>query len=261
RYDVTSSKTFSRLSDATIADQDDEELTSRAGIVYLFDNGVAPYAGYAESFLPSAGTDAEGNAFEPETARQYEVGVKYEPPGFDGIFTLALFDIQRDNFVGRDPDFVDFQTGRALSRGVEVEAFATLDNGLSVIANYNYLETDIEDHPNPDLVGKSAPQIPEHKASVWLDYDVQRGTLAGLGLGVGVRYQSSTYSDDLNTIKNPGVTLFDAAVYYQWDAYKLSVNVQNLEDDEHTAACFQRSSLLCSFGEGRSIRGTLKVRW
>ena len=261
RYDFTSSQTFSRLSDTRIADQDDEELTVRAGIVYLFNNGLAPYAGYSESFLPSAGADALGNAFEPETARQYEVGLKYEPSGFDGLFTLALFDIQRDDFVARDQNFVDFQTGRATSTGIELEAFATLAGGLSVIANYNYLETEIKDHPNPEFVGKSIPQIPESKASIWLDYDFQDGPLSGLGLGFGARHQSSTFSDDLNTVKNPSITLLDAALYYQWDAFKLSINIENLEDDEHTAACFQRASLLCSFGETRSIRGTLKYRW
>ena len=261
RYDMTSSQTFSRLRDSIIADQDDDELTFRTGIVYLFDSGLAPYAGYAESFLPSAGTDALGNAFEPETARQYEAGLKYEPPDFDGIFTLAYFDIQRDNFVARDQNFVNFQTGRATSSGLEFEAFATLDNGLSIIANYNYLETEIKDHPNPGFVGNSLPQIPEHKASIWLDYDVQQGALSGLGFGFGVRYQSSTFSDDLNTVKSSGITLMDAAVYYQWNAFKLSLNVQNIEDDEHTAACFQRASLLCTFGETRSIRGTLKYRW
>ena len=261
RYDFTSSQTFSRLSDSTIADQDDEELTLRAGVVYLFDNGLAPYAGYAESFLPSAGTDEFGNAFNPETARQYEVGLKYEPAGFDGVFTMAFFDIQRDNFVARDQNFVDFQTGRATSRGIELEAFATLVNGLSIIANYNYLDTEIKDHPNPDFVGKSTPQIPEHKASIWLDYDLQQGPLSGLGFGFGVRYQSSTFSDDLNTVENPSISLVDAALYYQWDAFKLSINVQNLEDDEHTAACFQRASLLCSFGETRSIQAALKYRW
>ncbi|RAI24695.1 hypothetical protein CH340_26000, partial [Rhodoplanes serenus] len=35
----------------------DTATTKRVGLTYLFDNGVAPYASYATSFLPTTGTD------------------------------------------------------------------------------------------------------------------------------------------------------------------------------------------------------------
>ncbi|MFW6010634.1 MAG: TonB-dependent siderophore receptor, partial [Gemmatimonadota bacterium] len=80
RYDVTGTTTTDQLADA-VTDQDDEEFTGRAGLVYRSDIGLAPYVSYATSFLPSLGTDENGRPFEPERGRQFEVGARYQPAG------------------------------------------------------------------------------------------------------------------------------------------------------------------------------------
>ena len=36
--------------------------TGQLGVLYLFDNGVAPYASYAQSFLPQSGSNAANAA-------------------------------------------------------------------------------------------------------------------------------------------------------------------------------------------------------
>lgn len=41
----------------------DQAFTGRAGLVYLFDNGLAPFISYSESFLPLSGTDANQKPF------------------------------------------------------------------------------------------------------------------------------------------------------------------------------------------------------
>lgn len=260
RYDSAESETVSQLSGAVLQNQTDDEVTYRAGVVYLMDSGFAPYASYAQSFLPSTGVDGNGNPFTPETGTQLEVGIKYEPRTFDAIFTLAYFDLEREDIVDRDINFVFFQTGKAASKGVEFEAFVALDNGLSVIGNFNFLDTEYLDFPDPAVIGKEFTQIPDQKASVWMDYNFQ-GSLSGFGFGLGVRYQSETYSDELNTVTSPGFTLYDAAVHYEWDRFRFALNVQNLADKEYTSSCFTRNSVLCTFGETRAIRGSVLYRW
>ncbi|WP_129774923.1 TonB-dependent siderophore receptor [Peristeroidobacter soli] len=261
RYDRATSSTYSRLSQSKTQDQTDDELSLRGGVVYVFDSGFAPYASYAESFLPSSGVDAAGNPFDPETGRQYEVGVKYQPKSFNGLFTLALFDLERTNFVDRDDDFNLFQTGKASSRGVELEAFTAMDNGLSYIASYSYLDTEQKENMLPELIGKQFPQIPKHKAALWLDYNFKSIGLDALGVGFGARYQSSTFSDDLNTVESPSYTLYDAAVHYEWNNMRVALNIQNLADKEYASSCFTRFSVLCTVGETRSIRGSFRYRW
>src|SRR4030095_2062076 len=81
RHDWANTDTVDQLSGTTTA-QRDSAFTGRAGLVYLFDNGLSPYVSYSESFLPNLGTDYFGEPFAPEPGRQYEAGVKYAPPGW-----------------------------------------------------------------------------------------------------------------------------------------------------------------------------------
>jgi iron complex outermembrane receptor protein len=263
RYDDATSDTFSRLSQSEIQRQQDGELSLRAGMVYLFDNGFAPYASYAESFLPASGTDINGNPFEPELGRQYEVGVKFQPKSFNGLFTAALFDLTRDHYVDRDDAFVYFQVGKGRSRGLELEGFAAMDNGLSYIASYSYLDTKQEDSQRPAIIGNEFPQIPDHKAALWVDYNFKHFGFEDFGVGFGARYQSSSFANDTNDpgFESPGFTLLDAAAHYQWRNMRFGLNLQNLTNKEYAASCFERNSVLCTVGETRAIRATMKYRW
>lgn len=261
RHDWAETVTDDLLADAT-SDQEDEAFTGRAGLVYLADNGLAPYVSYSESFLPSLGTDPDGVPFDPETGRQIETGVKYQPPGANSFVTLSLFELTREDVVETDPaTFLPVQTGEVRSRGIELEAVASFDNGLDLTASYSYLDMEITESVNPAEVGERPMQVPDQQASVWADYRFPGNTLDGLGLGGGVRYVGSTYGDVPNTVKVPDNTLVDLAAYYDWDDYRLSLNVQNALDDEHVASCFVRSSTLCTYGQTRTVSGSIRYRW
>ncbi|MGO4841339.1 TonB-dependent receptor, partial [Rhizobiaceae sp. 2RAB30] len=94
RHDWTEQDNDNRLT-ATSRTQSSQATSYRAGLLYLFDNGLAPYASYSTSFEPVLGVDAQGTPFTPTKARQYEVGLKYQPTGFDALFTLSAFDIEQ----------------------------------------------------------------------------------------------------------------------------------------------------------------------
>ena len=59
--------------------RNDSKFTGRAGLIYNFDNGLAPYASYSTSYNPIVGLNSSGGLLLPETAEQREVGVKYQP--------------------------------------------------------------------------------------------------------------------------------------------------------------------------------------
>lgn len=76
------------LRDASLtAYLDKNNVSTRAALLYLFDNGVAPYLSYSTAFTPTSFADENGNVLEPMKGKQWEAGVKYEPPG--GIASLA----------------------------------------------------------------------------------------------------------------------------------------------------------------------------
>lgn len=257
RYDWATTETVDNLWGAD-TDQDDDAFSGRAGVVYLADNGLAPYFSYSESFLPVLGTDANGDAFVPERGKQYEAGIKYQPRGARSYVTLAVFDLTKENVLQYDPaTFIPGQTGQIRSRGIELEGIASFDSGLDLIASYTLLDMEITESVNPVEVGKQPAQVPEHKLSVWADYRMANG----FGIGGGVRYNGEQYGDTANTLEVPDSTLFDLAFYYDWGKYQFALNVQNVTDEEYVATCFVRGGNFCTFGQGRTIAGNLRYRW
>jgi iron complex outermembrane receptor protein len=267
RHDWARSKTDDRAA-GTSSEQDDRAFIWRAGLVYLSAIGLAPYASYSESFLPVVGANVLGEPFEPETGRQYEIGVRYQPPGMNSFVTVAAFDLLQQNVLTPDPadPFNRIQTGEVRSRGVEVEAVAKLADGLNAVAAYTYLDAEVTESTGLDK-GKRPVGVPEHAASLWADYTIPNEYIAGgLGFGAGVRYIGPTFGDDVNTIEVPGYTLTDAAVHYEvaglfpaLKGMRLAVNVHNLFDEEHIASC--SSPTACFAGPRRAVIGSIRYRW
>ena len=228
---------------------DDGELSTSAALLYAMENGVSPYVSYSESFYQeTVGTDAFGDPFQPTRGRQYEAGVKYQPPGTSSLFTAAVFEITKSNTLVTDPTNPNFQIqeGEAKSRGLELGAQADW-RGFSVDAAYTYLDTENE-------AGERFPGVPQNQASAWLQYDAA-GRLAGLIGGFGIRYVGSTLSGGVET---PSVTLYDAMLGYQWDRYLVQLTGRNLADETYVVNC---DPFTCYYGDTRTIGLSLTAQF
>lgn len=249
--------------------QNDDAFTYRTGLSYLFDIGLAPYFSYTESFDPVAGTDFAGTPFVPTTGQQYEVGVKYQPIGYNAFVTLSLFHLTQQNMVTADPDPAhigyNIQTGEARSQGVELEGKASLAEGLNLTASYSYIDSDITKTTEADQLGKNLPYTPKHRGSAWLDYTVPKGVMAGFGIGSGVRVVGSNYGDLSNSLGVPSYTLIDASMHYDLGGVhsslkgaRLAVNFTNLFDREYLVTCGEGA---CYYGNRRNILASLRYNW
>lgn len=256
------------LTTDTTTKQNDHAFTKKAGLTYLFDNGIAPYVSYAESFNPVVGTDSLGQVFVPETAQQWEVGVKYQPEGFDGLFTLSAFDLRRQNVQTYDPSDPRYtlQTGEIRARGIEFEAVANLSDGVSLAAAYTYTDAEITETKTTNQLGNTPYRVPRHTASLWLNYELQQEALDGLSVGAGVRYIGETWGNDDNTFKVPSFTLVDLAVRYDFGkkfpeakGLAASLNVSNLFDKYYVPGCFTVNG--CNYGSQRTVIGKLSYQW
>ncbi|PQV46769.1 TonB-dependent siderophore receptor [Paraburkholderia sp. BL21I4N1] len=250
--------------------QSERAFTWRTGVVYLFDSGIAPYASYAKSFDPQLGATYGGAQLKPTTAEQFEIGVKYQPPGYNSFVTAALFDLTERNVASGDADHPGYsvQLGQVRARGLELEGHASLSDNLDVVASYTYLN-DVTTQTNltgTTLNGASVPLqglqaygVPRHVASAWLDYTLHAGTFRGLGFGGGVRYIGATY-DQTNTIHVGSRTLVDAAVHYDTGTHWLfSLNGKNLFNRVYVASC--QSAGTCNYGDGVEVLATARYRW
>jgi len=244
-------------------DQKDHAFTGNVGIGYLFDNGLTPYASYAESFTTNIGQTLANVPFQPSKGKQYEVGVKYEPTFFPGYLTASLFDLRKTNVLTTDPSnpVGQVQTGEVRHRGLEIEANADLAFGLSTTAAYTYLDAEIA---KGDDAGNRPSLVPEHQASLWANYEVGSGVLEGLSFGAGVRYIGASFGDNTNAVDVPGHTLVDAALRYKKNGWQAALNVSNLFDKTYYSTCYESGSnpdLSCIYGEGRVIKGSLSMKF
>lgn len=254
------------LLNGTSETPDDSAFTGRVGLTYLFDNGIAPYVTYSTSFAPNLGVSVSGQAFDPTTAKQIEAGVKYQPVGFDGYFTAAVFQIDQENGLVMDPSdpLYQIQTGEVRARGFELEAVANLGFGLKVRGAYTYLDL-TNTAGDPATIGLSPSGQPQNAFSFWADYEFQPGSkLVGLGVGAGVRYTGATWGDSLNSFENSAYTLVDAKISYDFSyiaprmkGWSLQVNAQNLLDEEYTTC----DAGYCYMGAPRTVIAGLKYRW
>lgn len=267
---------------------DSEAFTGRLGLVYLFDNGISPYVSYSESFEPQSGTGFGGSVFQPTEGKQYELGIKYQPPGSNSFITAAVFDLTQSNVLTLDSDPTHIcgtgtcqtQSGEVRSRGFELEGKASLNDNFDITASYAYLDarvtksnSTIAYNPNPatgatvvvDQQGTTNYGIPRHTASAWADYTFHEGQLSGFGVGGGARYVGSS-TDSSNTLKVPGYTVFDAAVHYDIpninslnDNLRLAVTATNLANKEYVASCY--SYAWCWYGAQRTVQASATYRW
>ena len=261
RYDQVSVSNIDKLNQ-TRSDLDKNNFSTRAALLYLFDNGFAPYISYSTAFTPTSFADENGNVLDPMKGKQWEAGLKYEPEGMNSQFSASVFRINQTNIATKEEPTDPYRSiGEIESKGVELEAISQLTDSFRLQAAYTY--TDIRyKKSSPEEQGKRAVYAPRNQAIAWQSYDAEIGPLHGLTLGSGVRYVNGITSDRLNTHSLPSYTLVDMTIGYDLSQVGIKglsaqLNVNNLTDKSYVAAC--NSLSYCYFGAERSIVGS--VSW
>ncbi|MEA5621853.1 TonB-dependent siderophore receptor [Nostoc sp. UHCC 0251] len=245
--------------------QSDSNFSPRLGIVYQPSQNISLYASYATSFKPSFGTNRNGNdePFEPETGRQFEVGVKADITR-NLSATLALYDLRKQNVTTDDPNSSDpndqIQTGEQTSRGIEFDIAGEITPGWKVIASYSYIDAFVSEDTNSDLVGRRRDNVPEHAASLWTTYEMQQGSLQGLGFGLGLFFVGDRFGDLDNSYVLPSFVRTDASVFYKRNNWRAAVNVRNLFDNTYFTGS-DGSRLSVYYGEPLTLIGSFTIEF
>ncbi|MCB5184807.1 TonB-dependent siderophore receptor [Methylobacillus gramineus] len=247
----------------------DHDLTGRIGLIYLADNGLAPYISYNTSFQPPISTtttvDYYGNVFEPEKGKQLELGLRYMPDGAPYSITAAVYELTKTNVRTISPldSRREVQTGEVRSRGFELEGAANLGSGYSMLGSYTFIDTEIIKSNQPWEVGSAFAAAPRHVASIWGKY--QQGSFSA---GLGVRHVGTALGalplEGIETPKNDRYTLLDAMAAYDFSHHwRLAVNASNLTDKEYLTQCnnVRGTGEFCILGYGRDIRASVTYVW
>lgn len=269
RQDWTDS-TSTSYQNGKVTDQDDNKATGRAGLVYLFDSGFAPYVSVSQSFAPQVGADSRtGDALKPNEGLQYEAGLRYQPEGSNLLLSAAIYELTQKNLVSYDATGSAYQLGKVRSRGLELEARAEF-GALGIIGAYAYTDSEILDSANSYEIGRPVALVPRNSVSLWADYKLDELGLDGLSIGGGLRYVGKTsMTDSIKTLGYdadvPGYMLADAMVRYdfsalgkQYDGLDFTLNARNLFDKQFYT-CVSTDG--CRYGEPMSVVGTLSYKW
>ena len=268
RHDWYDAESVNRLAPANNSEHDQKAFTWRGGVAYLGDWGLTPYFSYAESFQPENELIFPGTPTEPTLGEQKELGLRWEPPGYDARINIALFEIKKTNIAVDDPDHNDFvlQIGELTSRGIEFEGRANLPNGLDLIGTFTWNDVKVtETDPNSTAdgleLGKTPTRVPKVMATAWAIYNWRSGLLDGLYAGGGMRYTGKTFGDSANSREMvvPSRIVLDAALGYQQGPWDFQLSVINLLDKDYVASC--QSTSQCWLGQPLTVNARATFRW
>lgn len=213
----------------------------RAGLLYMPLDQLSIYANYAQGYQPQSASiiaDPEryGGPFDPLTSTSYEIGAKSEL--FNNLLAInvAFYHIEKNNILinanqAGNPDLLR-QIGQQRSRGFEVDVNGQILPNFSLTANVSINEAQITQSDIAEEIGRTMPNAPKHNGGLWAKYTFISKNLQGLGLGFGANYTGirNTLSDILEL---PAYVVADAAVYYEFDKFRISANFNNLFNKKH----------------------------
>ena len=252
----TATGTFS--SQGEVFENEDYLLSYRAGLVYKPVEDASLYIAYGNSKAPSK-TSVNGScvaatcSVEPETAKNYEIGAKWNLLENQLSLTGSLFRNARTNFrvASNDPIVPEQQLdGSARVDGIALGAAGTITPVWMVFANYTYLKSEIirsvSDFclrtpgatgcgntaalPDPQA-GNELGNVPDHAVSLWTTYTLP----FDVTVGYGATYQGRWYLNTSGALyTTDGYWTHRAMVSYQvLEKLDLQLNVNNLLDEKY----------------------------
>jgi iron complex outermembrane recepter protein len=264
RYDWAQNQTASiggtPITEADITKKQTTAFSPRVGVLYQPWEWLSLYANWTESFGLHNGPSSTGSPLPPETATQYEGGLKFA--FFDGRLntTLAYYEITKNNIAVPLGIGLSESIGQARSKGFEWDINGQLTDDLNLIASYAYTDARFTRDDDGSLVGNRLFNVPRNSGSVWLKYDVTDR----FSIGSGVYMADQREGNKENTFQLPGYVRWDAMAAYRFDIREAKltaqVNVNNILDKSYfkSAAGSFDSALP---GDPISVLGSLRLEY
>ncbi|WP_404994535.1 TonB-dependent receptor [Cupriavidus pauculus] len=210
--------------------------TWRVGTVYQFTPNLSVYAQYATATDPLGALITTSDAqrgFDLATGKQLEVGVKQAFWDKRGEWTLAAYEIRKNNLLSRDPvnPTITQQVGQQSSRGLEASASMEVVRGLRLDVNGTVLRARYDDFTESvggaavSRAGNVPTSVPQQAANAWLSWNF----MPQWTFSTGLRYVGGRYADTANKVRVPSYTTVDTAL--SWRVSKqaaLTLRVYNL---------------------------------
>ena len=223
-FDITVTDTEPGASDPTLS-REDEEVSTRFGLIYKPEANVSFYASLSESFLPRSGEQyknlgGDADTTDPDVFENTEFGVKWDVS--DSLNVAASFFENEQERARSDGEGGGYVQGLSVD-GYEVEVKGALNDKTSIAFGYTSLDG--------ETAGGDTPrELPETMYSVFVEHQANDR----LNFGIGLTYQDESLIKDGSTAYLPDYTRIDASLsYIVSDEMTVRVNVENLADEEY----------------------------
>lgn len=220
--------------------RNDAPVSWNVGSLYKLFSWMSPYVGVSKSHLANFNSENTQNGVgAPESALQYEAGIKFAWFNDRLILNTAAFNVRRDNVAtlltidGVETVVFDSQK----TTGAEFSMDAAITDQWHLLANATSQDAVITDNPQGiSSVGHHPQGAPDFLANLWTTYSFRLGDLPGFRVGAGMNYQDKSYSDITNVNAIPSFVIVNALIGYQAHDWGVNLNLHNLTDRRYFIA-------------------------
>ncbi len=231
-------------------------ISWRAGAVFDLASKTQVFAQYSYAVAPVGSLallSLANSSFDLTTGRSVEGGVKTTLFGDRLDLTAAGYWIEQDGIVTRDATntSIAVQGGSQSSRGFELSASGAVTRAFRLDASLAILDArfDVLREAGGNRAGNTPPVVPERVASL---FGIYRFDALPVSLSGGARYMSHFFTDNANTVRVRGSTVFDAAVAWRLPQGDVTLRARNLTNRLY-ANWFGGSARQLTLGAPRSI--------
>ncbi|NEQ87625.1 MAG: TonB-dependent receptor, partial [Moorea sp. SIO2I5] len=109
--------------------------------------------------------------------------------------------------------------------------------------------------------GNRRYNVPKNNFNLWTTYDIQDGSLEGLGFGLGFNFVDERFGDNANTFVVDSYFLTNAAISYELDNWRIGLNFRNLFDIDYIESTDNARADEVYPGEGFTMIGSISVKF
>jgi TonB-dependent siderophore receptor len=202
--------------------RDQTAFSYRAGLVYAPRYDQQIYFATSSSFTPVNTVPPDGAQLDPSTARNYEVGHRWQ--GWNGRVdtSLAVYHITRNNVTVQETVTTVRQIGEQTASGFDLDINTDLGGRAYLIFNYGFSTPRYDDAE--ELSGLRPRFVPRNLVNLWVRKDFQRGFNAAFG----ARFVGEQFVNDSNSVHLDAYTIFSGAIGYRTDRWEWTLNAENL---------------------------------
>lgn len=257
----------------------EDRFTPRGGLLWQPMPWLSLYGSYTENFGASNTLfNTDGQRLPPQTAQQWEAGLKTE--FLDGRLrsTFSYFELTKQGIGAPDPTnpFRSRAIGEAETRGFEFDVAGEVLPGWNLIATYSHLpfakitkdrgtEFDLDGNPIGTNLGNQGKRLflaAEHTGTLWSTYEFQNEMLRGLKLGGGIQGIGKRQGNPGNTYRLPEFVIGNLMASYQVKIlHKMrltaQLNVLNVSDEKYFVGT--NSGSFITIGAPRTFMGSLRI--